>query len=109
MNLACNLFPVLTGHSPSRVSEALGESVLNVQSPLLDDAEAREILTAYGAPREKLNDKFVRYLNSLTSQHPALLSAAARFLAQKRWRFTEEALTQLIKEPIHRRNHGGDG
>lgn len=82
---------------PSRVSEALGESVLNVQSPPLDDTEAREILTAYGAPQDKLNDKFVRYLNSLTSQHPALLSAAARFLAQKRWRFTEEALTQLIK------------
>jgi len=83
---------------PQRVIDVLPKNLLiSVESPLLNEDEAKEILKAYGAPAQILNNKFVGFLNGLARQHPALLTATARFLAQKGWQTTQENLNVLIK------------
>jgi len=83
---------------PQRVTDVLPKQLfIGVESPLLNEVEAKEILNAYGAPAKILNDKFVGFLNGLARQHPALLTATARFLAHKGWQTTQENLNVLIK------------
>lgn len=81
-----------------RVIDVLPKQLfIGVESPLLNEDEAKEILVVYGAPTEMLNDKFVRFVNGLARKHPALLVAIARFLAQRKWQTTEKNLIDLIK------------
>src|SRR5436853_7651138 len=56
------------------------------------------MLRAYGAPAAIVTDKFVAYLNALAKRHASLLSAIARYLLKKGWKFTEEEFFRdLIK------------
>lgn len=81
-----------------RVKDVLPKGLfISVESPPLSEDEVEEILTIYGAPKNLLNQKFIRFLNDLARRHPALLAATARFLNQRKWKADEEALAVLLK------------
>jgi hypothetical protein len=83
---------------PPRVSDAVTPRLLiSVDSPMLQDEEAAEILAAYGAPKALLTKEFVRYVNAQANQNPTLLAAAAKYLAKRRWKFTSTEFTALMR------------
>lgn len=82
---------------PPALVETLAEGdVSSTAVPMFDDGEVRELLEARGAPSEFMTDGRVTMLRGLTAGHPALLRAAADYLAQQGWKFNEVVLTQLL-------------
>lgn len=82
---------------PSALIETLAAAdVSSMAVPMFDDGEVRELLAARGAPSNFMTDGRVTMLRGLTAGHPALLRAAADYLAQHNWRFDQSVLTQLL-------------
>jgi hypothetical protein len=82
---------------PPALIETLDQGeVSSTAVPMFDDGEVRELLAARGAPSEFMTDARVTMLRGLTAGHPALLRAAADYLAQQRWKFDQNTLTQLL-------------
>jgi hypothetical protein len=81
----------------SALIETLAQGVVSSTAvPMFDDGEVRELLAARGAPTGFVTDNRVSMLLGLTGGHPALLRAAADYLAQQDWRFDQGTLTQLL-------------
>jgi hypothetical protein len=82
---------------PAGVRAFMSDAILyDAQVPPFTDAEAAELLRAYGAPERLLQARPVAFLNSVAGQHPALLAAMARFLGVRDWQVSNEALEGLI-------------
>ncbi|MBX3532657.1 MAG: hypothetical protein KF849_18825 [Rhizobiaceae bacterium] len=77
--------------------ETLAQGVVSSTAvPMFDDDEVRELFAARGAHSDFMTDGRVTMLRGLTAGHPALLRAAADYLAQQGWRFDQNTLTQLL-------------
>jgi hypothetical protein len=82
--------------TPALIETLAKGDVSSTAVPMFDDGEVRELLAARGAPSEFMTDSRVTMLRGLTAGHPALLRAAADYLAQQRWKFDQDILTQLL-------------
>lgn len=85
-----------TGPTPALIETLAQGDVSSTAVPMFDDGEVRELLAARGASSGFLTDGRVTMLRGLTGGHPALLRAAADYLAQQGWRFDQHVLTQLL-------------
>ncbi len=71
-------------------------TLLSRACPVFNDAEALDLLRAYGAPDAFLTSTQPRLVNAVTHGYPRLLVAAALYLTQHGWRATDEALMGLF-------------
>ena len=85
-----------TAPTPALIETLARGDVSSTAVPMFDDGEARELLAARGAPSSFMTDGRVTMLRGLTAGHPALLRAAADYLAQQGWKFDEVVLTELL-------------
>lgn len=82
---------------PNGLSDILDQPLLDqVACPPFADDEARDVLLAYGAPSHVITPGNVTFLNNIAGQHPVLLNAAAKYLAQASWRFSNDGLKRLF-------------
>lgn len=87
-----------SGHRLStRLTDALGERVCGIDSPLFTETEIAELLLAHGAPPEMTESQRVNFITTVTHGHPVLLVAVARFLKDKKWRFTDAEIDDLLR------------
>lgn len=70
--------------------------VLSIKVPPLSDKETGEILIAHGAPQEFLRSKRLSFINLICRQHPTLVVAAAQYLRDKGWRFSEKEFGDIL-------------
>jgi tetratricopeptide (TPR) repeat protein len=65
--------------------------------PLLSNQEAGEILVAHGASQEFLRPKRLSFINLICQQYPALVVAAARYLKEREWKFSDKEFSDLLR------------
>lgn len=83
---------------PIRLRHSLGDSHLTDRLvPPFTDAEAGDLLHAFGAPDGILRPARVRFLNGLAAGHPLLLAASAEFLANRNWQYREKEFEALLR------------
>ncbi|MPY68391.1 hypothetical protein F8S09_17200 [Deinococcus sp. SDU3-2] len=86
---------VSTSHHPLPATLTEGPAgAVNVAAPLLDEREVQEVLLTHGMSGES---QVARFIHALTEGHAALVTAAARLLAQHGWNLTNEALEALLR------------
>lgn len=71
--------------APSVTSWFPDSAVKQIEVPLLDAEEIRELLKLHGAPDLYLSEPYVGLMQSATHGHPTLLSAAIRWLGARKW------------------------
>ena len=77
------------------ITERVAEHI-SVSCPQFSDAEIVELFLAYGAETAELTPNRVRFLRTITSSHPVLLVAAARFLKDNNWEFSDSDIQALL-------------
>lgn len=83
---------------PHSIEATLGTQTLTVSPvPLFNETETRSLLEEYGAPTTLLSPGFISFINDRARQHPILISAAAKYLAQHNWVFTDEEIGALLR------------
>jgi pimeloyl-ACP methyl ester carboxylesterase len=83
---------------PHSVGAILGANTHTVVPiPLFNETEIRALLEEYGAPTTLLTPGFISFINHRAHQHPILISAAAKYLSQRNWVFTDEELSALLR------------
>ncbi len=103
LGAACRQFDVKLLSSslyrlPSRLTNTLGSDTLaELVVPPFTNSDARDVLSAHGAPTSLLNDPTVRFINGVTRGNPMLLTLAARFLREQDWQLDEAAFDALIR------------
>jgi tetratricopeptide (TPR) repeat protein len=70
--------------------------VLSIKVPPLSDKETGEILIAHGAPQEFLRSKRLSFINLSCRQHPTLVVAAAQYLRDREWKFSEKEFGDIL-------------
>ena len=81
---------------PLEVGERLNDNVKRIPCPAMNDDDAAEILLAYGAPSEQFGTSRAKFINLRLKGHPLLLSAFARYLQKRDWRWGDEELRELL-------------
>ncbi len=96
---ARNLLLLSTGahQVPSKLRDALGTSMRAIECAPFTDAEIAELLLAHGAPVTLTQPQRVKFISTVTHAHPVLLVAAARFLQEKQWQFTDAEIEGLLR------------
>lgn len=92
-----------TGHHrpSSHLSDKLGEGTLAVVDvPTLTVDEIREVLAAYDAPAEHLEQSTCELVLGLSSGHPVLAAAYAAFLRDGGWRDASRLIELLKGQPL---------
>ena len=70
--------------------------VFEYRVPPFDEAEALDLFRAYGMPDAAILPEHVKLVVNLSRGHPVLLAAAARYLSDRDWKFSEAELDGLI-------------
>lgn len=73
------------------------QALATLPCPPLTDAEAAEILEAYGAPAGRLDSQFVVTVNGFAQRHPQILAAFAHYMSGRGWRWTGEEFEALLR------------
>jgi nucleoside phosphorylase/KaiC/GvpD/RAD55 family RecA-like ATPase len=82
---------------PPTIRQSLSRDDFSTESTLeFDDAEARELLAAHGAP-PSLPDNFIAFLNARAHGNATLLTAAAEYLAARNWAVDGAAIVQILE------------
>jgi len=84
--------------APARLHHELGEKrYREIAVPAFNDAEARDLFGAYGAPSQFLDGPGIQFLNGQAAGHPLLLSATAEFLLEHDWRLQDDEIRALLR------------
>lgn len=70
--------------------------VLSAEVPPLSDQETKEIFLGHGAPNDFMREKRVTIINTICRQHPTLVVAAAQYLGNRNWIFSEKEFEDLL-------------
>lgn len=81
---------------PNSFVSSIGQKLYQLNSPPFKDFEASEIIQAYGASLFFAN-RMSKFINALAHQHPLLINAIVKYLADQNWQFTEKELDGLFK------------
>jgi hypothetical protein len=81
---------------PNSFVSSIGQKLYQLSSPLFSDFEVTEVLQSYGAS-SSFATGIAKFINALAHQHPLIINAIAKYLADKKWQFTEIELEGLYK------------
>lgn len=71
------------------------DSIFPWEIPLMTEGEVKETITAFGAT-EELALKLQKAILDITKGHPAIVTAACRFLKQSSWQINQDVLDGLF-------------
>jgi len=81
---------------PQKMYDQLGDSLISLTVPKFTKEEIRELLIAYGAPMDRINQGQFDFISIITKGNATLLTAVARFLAEKQWSLQRDEFDNLI-------------
>jgi len=83
---------------PTQLMAQIGSaSVANIGVPPFNNADAKGLFEAYGAPVHILTDACISFFVVLARHNATLLAAMARYLESRNWQYTKEEFGDLVK------------
>ncbi|MCC2695759.1 hypothetical protein [Nodularia sp. LEGE 04288] len=98
---ACNVYHIkllsTSAYSlPTGLVSLIGQQLYELNIPLFTEIEVCEVLQAYGAS-PSFASQIANFVNALAHKHPLFINAISKYLFERNWQFTQEALEGLFK------------